>query len=226
MPLTDGIAMPNCWRLDAEMFTGSETFHNHFDVMGVGAHLTIAPLVTDAVVTAFEAWLIGVFFPDVTINTITLREILRYTTPPPHVDHPPLWTKIVNTIGTANILFGGAHFAGFLPQQACIFVKKTTSGGRSGKMFMRNIITEADVQSTLGGTWVFSPHAGGFDPAVFDAFAASTLGPNLVGGSDAGNYELAVTHLEHVAITDTRPITSTPCGSVLAVRPAWNKTSR
>ena len=226
MPVTDGTPMDSTWRLEAELFCGTETFRNHMDVRRVSGTAGTPPTPSDAIVTAFQDWIVANYFPDVTLNAIFLREILRYTTPPPHVDHPPIWEIALSVPGTANVTYGGAHFAGYLPQQVCIYVRKNTSGGRNGKMFMRNILTEADVQSTIGGVWAFSPHAGGFDPAVFNALAVSGLGPFFLGGVSATTYCFAATHLETVPIGDTRPIYSTGLTGVEAVRPTWNKTSR
>lgn len=225
-PPTDGTLFETAWRLEYELFCGTETFRNHIDVRSTTGIVTTPPGPTHAVVDDVTNWIVQNYFPDVTLNAVFLRNIYKYTTPPPHVDHPPVWELSPGTPGEANTTYGGAHFAGYLPQEACIFVKKVCSGGRNGKLFMRNILTEADVQSTIGGFWAFSPHAGGFQDTVFNALAASVLGPAMGGGADAAVYELCVTHLEHTAPTDTRPITTSPITSVVCVRPTWNRTTR
>jgi hypothetical protein len=223
---TDGTPVPDTWRVEFELFTGTETFRNNFDVRQLPGHTDTPPGQADPIITAMTNWIIANYYPDVTLNAIFLRNIYKYTTPPPHVIHPPIWEISSSATGTANTTYGGAHNANYLPQEACIYVRKSCSGGRNGKLFMRNILTEVDVQSTLGGAWAFSPGAGHFDPTVFNAAATSLLGSYLGGSASPDGYTLAVTHLENTAPTDVRAAFSTNCNFVTAVRPTWNKTSR
>lgn len=224
--LTDGTPVTDTWRVEFELFTGTETFRNNFDVKQLSGFTDTPPGEADPVITALTDWILANYFPAVTLNAIFLRNIYKYTTPPPHVVHPPIWEISSSATGTANTTYGGAQNSNFLPQDVCIYVKKTCGGGRNGKLFMRNILTEVDVQSTLGGQWAFSPGAGHFDPAVFNAAAVSLLGAYLNGGHSTDGYTLAVTHLEATAPTDTRPAFSTNCQFVTCVRPTWNKTKR
>jgi hypothetical protein len=224
--LTDGTPVTDTWRVEFELFTGTETFRNNFDVRQLTGFTDTPPGEADPIITALTNWIIANYFPAVTLNAIFLRNIYKYTTPPPHVVHPPIWEISSSATGTANTTYGGPQNSNFLPQDVCIYVKKTTSGGRNGKLFMRNILTEVDVQSTLGGVWAFSPGAGHFDPAVFNAAAVSLLGAYLGGSHSPDGYTLAVTHLEATAPTDTRPAYSTNCSFVTCVRPTWNKTKR
>lgn len=223
---TDGTPMDDTWRLELEMFCGTETFRCHQDIKWIGTGSAVPPSTGLAIINDIKDWFQAMWFPDVTLNNVFLRHIYRYTTPPPHVVHPPIWTITAALSGAADTTYGGGHFAGFLPQQVCIYAQKSTTGGRKGKVFMRNILTEADVQSTIGGVWAFSPHPGGFQQTVFDSATLSTLGKGCVGGVDSVDYVFAVTHLEHVAITDVRPIYSTPQLALTCVRPTWNDTSR
>ncbi len=205
--LTDGTPVADTWRVEFELFTGTETFRNNFDVKNIGATPTVPPGEADPVITALTNWILANYFPAVTLNAI-------------------FWEISSSATGSANTTYGGPQNSNFLPQDVCIYVKKTTSGGRNGKLFMRNILTEVDVQSTLGGVWAFSPGAGHFDPAVFNAAAVSLLGSYLGGSHSPDGYTLAVTHLEATAPTDSRPAFSTNCSVVTAVRPTWNKTKR
>lgn len=227
MPIvTDGTLYETAWRIEAELFCGTETFRNHMDIRSTTGLFTTPPAATNPAVEDYINFLTTVYFPDVTLNSVFLRNIYKYTTPPPHVNHSPIWETSPGTPGTGNTTFGGAHFSGYLPQEVCIYCKKVCSGGRNGKLFMRNILTEADVQSAIGGFWAFSPHAGGFDPTVFNAAAASVMGPAMHGGADATVYELCVTHLEHTDPVDLRPITTSAMTSFEAVRPTWNRSTR
>jgi hypothetical protein len=225
-PPTDGTLFDTAWRIEALLFCGTEQFRNHMDIRSTTGIVTTPPGPTAAPVEDFINWVVANYYPDVTLNSVFLRQIYKYTTPPPHVDHPPVWETSPGTAGTADATYGGAHNANYLPQQACIFVKKVCTGGRNGKLFMRNILTEVDVQSTIGGDWAFSPGAGHFQTTVFNAAAVSLLGPAMHGGADATVYELCVTHLEHTSPTDARPITTSPITVVEAVRPTWNRTQR
>jgi hypothetical protein len=214
------------WRFEAELFCGTETFRNHQDVKWIGSGTAAPPMPSDAIYTAFQEWLLANYYPDVTLNTVFLREIWYKQGPPPHPEHPPVWTESVGLAGLANTTYGGAHNANYLPQEVCIFCKKTTSGGRSGKMFMRNILTEVDVQSTIGGVWAFSPGAGHFDPTVFNNTSNTLLGDFETLSGPTGNWVLAVTHLEGIPDTDTRTPFSTAQATLAAIRPTWNKSTR
>lgn len=224
--LTDGTPLTDGWRMEFELFTGTETFRNNIDVRQLTGFTDTPPGEADPIVSAATSWILANYFPAVTLNAIFLRNIYKYTTPPPHVVHPPIWEITSAATGTANTTYGGPQNSNFLPQDVCIYVKKTTTGGRNGKLFMRNILTEVDVQSTLGGVWAFSPGAGHFDPAVFNAASVSLLGAYMGGSHSPDGYTLAVTHLEHTEPTDTRPITQTNMIAMTAVRPTWNKTKR
>jgi hypothetical protein len=223
---TDGTLFTTAWRIEAELFCGTETFRNHFDIRSTTGLVTTPPDPTHVAVEDYLNFLTTVYYPDVTLNSVFLRNIYKYTTAPPHVDHPPIWETSPGTPGTGNTTFGGTHNTNYLPQEVCIYCKKVCSGGRNGKLFMRNILTEVDVQSAIGGFWAFSPGSGHFDPTVFNAAAVSVLGPALHGGADAAVYELCVTHLEHTSPTDTRPITTSACTVFEAVRPTWNRSTR
>jgi len=218
--------LEDTWRLEAEMFCGTETFRNHQDVKYVSTGTAIAPPDTADIVNAWVNFLRDIYFPDVTINTLFLREIWYKQGTPPHPEHPPIWTDALGLPGQGNLTFGGAHFAGYLPQQVCIFCKKNASVGRAGKMFMRNVLTEADVQSTIGGVWAFSPHPGGFDPAVFNTAATTRLAGFMTSTPTSGNWSFAVTHLEGIPNADLRTPYSSIMNGFTAVRPTWNKTSR
>lgn len=218
--------LANTWRLEAELFSGTETFRNHMDIRYGLTGAPVDPTPAEAIVTAFINWITANYYPDVTLNVVRGRRISFYHTAPPHPDIPPMFELPLGTPGTANTTYGGAHNTLYLPQEVCIYARKTTSGGRNGKMFLRNILTEVDVQSTLAGSWAFSPGAGHFDPAVFNATSDSILGPYMVGGAGVADYRFAVTHLEHVPLTDTRDAFSTLMDNLHAVRPVWNRTSR
>jgi hypothetical protein len=220
-------SLNDTWRLEAEMLSGSEVFRNHIDVKQVLSLGSLTPVLNgDAIVLAFQSWLVDMFYPDVTIQTITGRGIFYKQGPPPHPEHPPLWVRTVNAPGNANVTYGGAHNSNYLPASVCIYAKKATLGGRSGKMFLRNILTEVDVTSALAGQWQFSGGAGHFDPATMNASTTSVLGPYFTGAPATGNYAFAVTHLEAIADADPRTPFSSIISSMVAVRPVWNDATR
>lgn len=218
--------LPETWRLEAEMFCGTETFRNHQDIKWDGTGADVNPGPSAGIVSAWVSFLRAVYYSDVTINTVFLRNIFYKPGAPPHPDHPPIWTDSVAAAGEGETTFGGAHNSNYLPQEVCIFCKKITSAGRNGKMFMRNILTEVDVQSTIGGVWAFSPGAGHFQTTVFDAAANTILGPYMTDAPSDPGWGFAVTHLEGIADADSRTPYSTFMTGFQAIRPTWNKTQR
>jgi hypothetical protein len=218
--------MTDTVRLEAELLCGTETFRNHLDVKFVGSGAPLFPGPAEAVCVAFKDWVIANYFPDVTLVNIFQREIWYKQGPPPHPEHPPIWVDAVSLPGTANTTYGGAHNSNYLPQEVCIYAKKTTSTGRSGKMFLRNVLSEPDVQSTVGGFWSFSSHAGGFDQATFNSTSNTLLGPFETATPASGSWAFCVTHLEHIKDTDTRTPYSTVMFSLAAIKPTWNRSTR
>jgi hypothetical protein len=218
--------MDNTWRLEASLFCGTETFRNTMDIRWASGGTPVAPNGTEGIVTAYAAMLRAIYFPDVTLNNIVGRGIWYKQGPPPHPEHPPLFDVFIGGAGNGNTTFGGAHNSNYLPQQVCVFSKKTTTGGRAGKLFWRNVLTEVDVQSTIGGVWAFSPGAGHFDPAVFDSAVQAAISGFTTFPPASGDYNFAVTHLENIKDADVRTPYSTIMQSLTAVRPTWNSTSR
>lgn len=215
------------WRIEAEMQCGQEVFRNFMDVKyepaGGG---TTPPDVADVICQQYFDFLVSIFYPDVSLIAGFVRGIYYKEGPPPRPEHPPLSSAVYARPGTGNVTFGGAHNANFLPADVSIFVKKGTSGGRSGKNFIRNILTEVDVVSTLAGTWAFSNGAGHFDQAVFQAQVTTFLVPFFTANAHAGNHSFAVTHLEGIPDSDPRTPFSTYMTSYSAIRPAWNRAKR
>lgn len=222
--------LDNCWKLEVEMSVSGSLWRNSIEVSpktgltGVQPH----PDPTASVVTAFINFMEAIHFPDTTIVQATLREEWQVLGTPVPTIHPPLWVRSVGVTGTADVTFGGAHNAAYLPKDAAIFAKKLTTGGKAGKMFLRNILSEADVQSALSGQWSFFNHAGGFQQSIFDAQAVTSLGPFCTGvPSGGGNYCFAIAHLMRLtAPGDTRAAYFTYVNSLVSQRPVWNKSQR
>jgi hypothetical protein len=173
-----------------------------------------------------EAFMLAVHYNDVTLQQTVLRPAIQRVGDTPGSENPPIWIHALNEVCTGNTLYGGAHNSNYLPQDVCIYAKKITTGGRSGKMFFRNILTEVDVQSALGGGWSFSPGPGHFDPAVFNAAVVSDLAGYMTSSPGSGNFYLCVLHLMNLKAGDTRTAKITTMTGMLAERPVWNKAKR
>jgi hypothetical protein len=214
------------WILEAQMSVSGDTWRNSIGLSGNDGAGEAPPATTDTIITAFKNFMLGIHFPDTTLDKLTLRPAIQHRGPTPGVETPPVWELAVGSTGTGNTTFGGAHFSGFLPKDAAVFCKKATSGGRSGKMYLRNIITEADVQSNLDGRWTFADHAGGWQTSVFNALAVTDLGAYFTNPAGTGHWSFAVHHLMNVKATDTRVPYKTLMTGLTAVAPVWNTAHR
>jgi hypothetical protein len=218
--------MSNVWRLEVDALTGSEHVKNSIDIQFTGTGVGTPPGIDDVICEAYKNFLQSIYFPDTELVASALRGIFYKQGPPPHPEHPPIHNEVISRVGTGNTTWGGAHNSNFLDDGVCIYVKKATTGGRSGKQFIRRILTEADIKSTLAGVWEFDNHAGGFQQSVFQAqvttFLADFFGPTPV----SGNYAFAVTHLEGIKDTDTRTPYATNLTAYTAIRPVYNTPNR
>lgn len=221
---TDPIA--DTWRIENVLLCNTETFRISQDIKWVGSGSPVDPTDDEALNVAFVSWLESIYFPDCTIEDQVCRQIYYKQGAPPHPEHPPLWTRHFGSVGVGNSTWGGTHNSNYLPADMALYAKKTTSGGRSGKNFYRNILTEADVQSALAGEYGFTDHSGGWQVAVWDAAVTAVLADWFFSGSGAGNYKFCVTHLEGIPDADPRTPYSTLQTGLVAVRPTWNKAHR
>jgi hypothetical protein len=209
------------------MAVGTDVWRNSIDIRFVGTGEATAPTPSASIVTAFKNFMQEIHFPDTTLVELALR-IVKQTRPDEttHGEDPPVWESALGLAGTGNTTFGGAHNANFLPKDAAIYCRKTTSGGRSGKMFLRNILTEMDVQAALSGGWQFADHAGGWQTSVFAAAVTANLVPFFAAATPAP-YAFAVAHLLHLTKAgDTRAPYSTSMTGLVAERPVWNRAHR
>jgi hypothetical protein len=218
--------MADTWRIENVLTCNTETFRVHQDIKWVGEGSPIDPTDDEELNVAFVSFLESIYFSDCTIEDQICRQIFYKQGAPPHPEHPPLWTRHFGVAGTGATLWGGAHNSNYLPADVAVYCKKTTSGGRSGKQFLRNILTEADVASALAGGWAFADHDGGWQTTVFNAAVVTVIGDWMFSGSGAGNYKFAVTHLEAILDSDARTPFSTLETGMIAVRPTWNKAHR
>lgn len=214
------------WVLEADLEVSGSKWKNSQALTGIGAGVDNPPTTSDAIIVAWQQFIQAVHYNDVTLDQIVLRQAIQHVGTTPGVETPPVWTLPVNAACTGNATYGSAQNSNYLPKDVVLFVKKGTTGGRSGKNFMRNILTEVDVASSLSGEWSFTPGAGHFDPAVFNAAVVAILAGYMTNPPGSGNYYLSVLHLMHVKTGDTRLPYSTLMSSMLAEKPAWNKATR
>lgn len=180
----------------------------------------------DAIVTDFHDFAQGIC-PDLGF----LEEIVAYDTYQTHVGdtvfpHSPLFTNTYHDAGTFEANFNGAPLGSPLPKDVCVFVKCATSGGRAGKMFLRNMLEEPTVDSAVSGSWEFTAGSSRFSPARFTTLVNSTLADNLSGGDDFANAQWVVAHLLHLKTGDTRAAFATNITAFNAVKPVWNTAQR
>lgn len=216
------------WRAEMEMLAGSETHRNSIDILEKGyvSGDDDPPTGSESIFDDLTQFFVNVYYPDVTIISLTLREIWYHRDPAVPMEHPPLFQEPINLVGVGDTTFGGAHNSNYLPADVCIYCKKTTLGGRNGKMFFRNILTEVDVQSGFAGIWAFSGGAGHFQESVWNTQVTDLLAPYFEGGDDTGPYAFGVTHLEGIKLADSRvPYPTTMTGLVLQ-RPVTNRAKR
>lgn len=143
-----------------------------------------------------------------------------------NVEHPPFFTNEYHLAGEQLEHYVGSAPTLFLPKDVVVFCKLATSGGRSGKMFLRNLVYENDVGSVQSGIWEFDSSMGNFTTGRFDTVVAGTLADCMPGGSDFATEQFVVCHLLLVKSTDTRAPFATNLASVTAVKPTWNKAHR
>lgn len=218
--------LPNAWQLEADLEVSGSKWKNTFSIGSDTTAGDTPPAVTAAIVTGFQAFISGAHYNDVTFDQIVLRSAIQRVGGGSGVEYPPIWTKAINAACTGNAVYGAAQNSNYLPKDASLYVKKTTSGGRSGKNFMRNILTEVDVSSALSGEWSFSPGAGHFDPAVFNALVTSQIGSFLTDPPGTEHYFFVVLHLMNLKAGDVRSAGRTLCTAMTAHAPTWNKSSR
>jgi hypothetical protein len=220
------VVLADTWDLEALFSVGGDLWKNSIEVKDTTTGV-IAPVnPSDLIVAAWHDFLVKIHFPDTTLVSITARPVVQVVGPPSVGTHFPLWETTYNDAGTGNVTWGGAHFGGSLPKDVVIYAKRSTSGGRNGKSFFRNIITEADVQSSLSGTWTFTDHPGGWQTSVFNTQVTTFLAPYFAGGGGAGTLKFAVAHLLKLPAGDARSPFSTVETGMTAVRPAWNRAHR
>lgn len=160
------------------------------------------------------------------VETITGYAVYQTHIGETNVEHPPLFQNTYHDAGTHDTHYNGSPIGSALPKDVCVFAKLATSGGRSGKMFIRNLLEESDVDSAVSGIWEFSGGSTRFTVARFATLVSATMAAQLPGGSDIANHQWIIVHLQHTKVGDTRPAVKTAVSSITAVKPVWNKAHR
>lgn len=218
--------LSDTWTLEAEMGISDEHWKNSIEIKDTTEGVIAPPPPDASIVDAWRDFLLAIHYPDTTLIQLTLRETLQVVGTPDPGEHFPLWQVAVGSAGTGNTTFGGAHNANYLPKDAALYMRKNTSGGRSGKNFFRNILTEVDVGSTLSGEWGFTEGSGHYTNAAFNGVVAAELADFFGSGEDADTWRFAVAHLLLLKTGDVRAAYSTLVTSVTPVRPTWNRSRR
>jgi len=217
------VLVPDCTRLVAHMSFGAEVWSNSIIIKNTSPG-TLAG--GETVITDFRDFVKGNTQNNAFVETITGYEVFQHHEGDPEVDHVPLFQNTYHINGTHDTAYNGPPGGDPLPKDVCIFAHLATSGGRSGKLFIRDCIDEGDVVSVQQGAWAFNALSGRFTVARFATLVSATLAHNFVGGSDAANHLIVVGHLLNVKAADARAPFVTPVTSCTAIRPVWNKARR
>ena len=143
-----------------------------------------------------------------------------------NVEHPPVFTNVYHEAGQHDTAYNGSPLGLPLPKDVVVYARLATSGGRSGKMFIRNCMEEGDVESVLSGVWSFNALSSRFTPARFATVVTDTIADLFTGGAAVADHQFVVAHLLLVEPTDTRSAFATTISSCTAIRPTWNRAHR
>jgi hypothetical protein len=160
------------------------------------------------------------------LETVTGYNVYQRIKGEVNVEHPPLFQDTYHIAGGHDAAYNGSPIGSPLPKDVCVFVKLFTSGGRSGKLFIRNLLEESDVDSAVSGQWEFSAGSTRFTTTRFAATVTSSIGENLIGGADYANFRFVVCHLLLKKPGDARAAYTTPISAVSAIKPVWNTALR
>jgi len=215
--------VPSCVRLVARMSAGGNEWTNQLIVNdSTGGGFTGG----ESPIAGFRDFCQGNTPNAGFLETITGYEVFQTHEGETNVEHPPVFQNTYHIAGTHDTHYNGAPIGLPLPKDVCVFAKLACSGGRAGKMFIRNLLEESDVDSALSGVWEFSAGSTRFTVARFATLVGATLADQLPGGADIANHQWIVVHLQHTKSGDTRPAVKGPISSITAVRPVWNKAHR
>lgn len=210
--------------LVAQISVGTETWTNGIYIKATDdTHLSDS----DSPVGAFHDFMVSNTSNDGFVESITGYAVYQRKEGEVNVEHPPIFQNNYHTSGARNAAYGGSGPHGDpLPKDVVIYVKLGTSGGRSGKMFIRNNLWEAEVISLQGGVWQFHPEDDRFTQARFITTVDDNLAPFMTGGSAIADHQWVVPHLLFVKEVDTRAAYTSVVASAAAIRPTWNRAHR
>ena len=212
--------LPNVIRLVGHMSANSTTWSNSIMLHGTD---TGGFTGGESPVSGFHDFLQGMTPNAGFIESISAYEVFQTHEGETNVEHPPLFTNVYHDAGTHDANFNGSPIGSPLPKDVCVYVRCATSGGRSGKLFIRNLLEESDVDSAVSGVWEFSSGSTRFTVARFNTLVGSTMADQLPGGGDVATHQWCVAHLLHTKTGDTRSAFQSAIASLTAIRPVWNK---
>lgn len=217
------VQLLNATKLVAHLSYSGDTWSNSIIVHKIAGG-TLAG--TEQVVGDWADWCLSTCPNAGFLETITGYEVFQTHIGETNVEHPPVFQNTYHTGGSHDAHYNGSPIGAALPKDVCVFAKFATSGGRSGKLFIRNLLEESDVDSAVSGQWEFSAGSTRFTVARFATNVTTFLSPDFVGGANASTAVIVVAHLLHTKATDTRAPFMTPVTGLTAVRPVWNRARR
>jgi hypothetical protein len=199
------IVIPDVYTLKARFNGSGREWFNSIDIRSPVVGGPFPDDTADAVVS-FINWL-----PPNTANATTIVDVSCYKKREgkgalPIVDTLPLFVHPLNEPGTREDSYGDASASQQLDMQVVAYVKKITSG-RSGRMFIRNLLKEGDVQSAVGSFWVFSGGTGTVNPTTFHAQVSAHLNAHFAGGSGVWKYCVVHARLDTAGVVLEHTVT-------------------
>lgn len=183
--------VPNVWNVVFEMSAASSVWHNTWQVTDLTA-ADSPPLTTTPVINHLVTFMENHHVPEVTIVKAQLRNTPVGTGPLPLGEDIPIWELSINQIGKRDLTYGVPTDATALDLRAVAYIRKVNRG-RVGKLFIRDLLVEGDIEAVAGGRWTFTGGTNTVNPTAFAAQVAADLADYLTAGS-ATDYKLCVNH--------------------------------
>jgi hypothetical protein len=138
------------------------------------------PAPNDGVVTSWVAFAQRNLVPTAEIIEAELRA--WQFGPQPYGTGIPIWQETLALVGTKAAAYGGVG-ANAVGKEVALFVRKTNTGPKEGKMFIRGFLDSGDIAALTGGPWQFlTPGPPNVTDAKFQTNLTAAGVPGFIGG--------------------------------------------